>query len=648
MRITFGSPHKSIKSFPTIDLPDFVVLTGVNGAGKSHFLQALESGFLRIEEIPHNPHTRNIRRFDWSNMVPNDSGSFAGFQAKQERSQLWTQFSSIATPLLQQIQQICGQYPVLPKFTAKQLTLLTPEKLNAEGFTESESATIIQQIQNLANNVDQTLTQQFTQHDPQNRSRLLSGIRASTPLRLAAFEEEDFYENFPPTWQPVDMFQQSFARLFAEYQENKTRNKFKKFLNSEGESHRVLSEQEFLTRYGVAPWDFVNNILEIAKLNFRINAPDKFDDRPYEPNLIDQITGVRVKFNDLSSGEKILMSFALCLYYAKDNRQIVEYPQVLLFDEIDAPLHPSMTQSLLRTIETVLIGQHKIKVILTTHSPSTVALAPEESLYAMRKGEISRLAKTTKDSALSILMEGVPSLSMNYENRRQVFTESHYDAEFYEGIYDKLKPHLKPEISLAFIAAGGAKNGGCAHVRDVVNKLHDAGNKTVFGIIDWDSTNSSTDRVKVLGEGLRYSIENYILDPILVAALLFRERFVSRDDLNLTEEETHLDFARFDDSKLQGIANFVVGKVQQKLSAETAADSMECRYVGGKSIQVPRWYTAMQGHDLEGLLKTVFGDLNRFHREGDLKRAIIEKVLDDLRSLIPDCFLKTFSSIQAT
>ncbi|MDF6480583.1 hypothetical protein NLO56_24465, partial [Escherichia coli] len=167
-------------------------------------------------------------------------------------------------------------------------------------------------------------------------------------------------------------------------------------------------------------------------------------------------------------------------------------------------------------------------------------------------------------------------------------------AEFYEGIYDKLKPHLKPEISLAFIAAGGAKNGGCAHVRDVVNKLHDAGNKTVFGIIDWDSTNSSTDRVKVLGEGLRYSIENYILDPILVAALLFRERFVSRDDLNLTEEETHLDFARFDDSKLQGIANFVVGKVQQKLSAETAADSMECRYVGGKSIQVPRWYTAMQ------------------------------------------------------
>ncbi|ABC36976.1 AAA ATPase domain protein [Burkholderia thailandensis E264] len=648
MKISFGSPHKSIKSFPTVELPDFVVLTGVNGAGKSHFLQALEAGLLRIEEVPHNPHTRNIRRFDWSNMVPNDSGSFAGFQAKQERSQMWSQLSSLAAPLLPQIQQICGQYPTLSKFSVKQLTLLTPEILSAEGFTESEATAILQQIQNLTNNVDQALTQQFVQQDPQNRSRLLSGIRASTQLRLAAFEEEDFYENFPLTWQPVDMFQQSFARLFAEYQENHTRNQFKKFLNSQGENHRVFSEDEFVSRYGVAPWNFVNDILETANLSFRINAPDKFDERPYEPNLVDQITGIRVKFNDLSSGEKILMSFALCLYYAKDKRQIVEYPQVLLFDEIDAPLHPSMTQSLLRTIETVLIGQHKIKVILTTHSPSTVALAPEESLYAMRKGDTNRLVKTSKDSALSILMEGVPSLSMHYQNRRQVFTESHYDAEFYEAFYEKLKSRLIPEISLTFIAAGGAKDGGCAHVRDVVSKLHGAGNGTVFGIIDWDCVNSSADRVKVLGQGLRYSIENYIFDPILIAAFLFRERFVSREELKLTEDETHADFTRFSDDRLQGIADFVVAKVKQRLTSEVATDTIECRYVGGNSIRVPSWYMTMQGHDLEGLLKSTFDELKRFHREGDLKRAIILKVIDELRSLIPDCLLKLFSSIQAT
>ncbi|MCA8164319.1 ATP-dependent nuclease [Burkholderia cepacia] len=623
-----------------------MVLTGVNGAGKSHFLQAIETGLLRIEEIPHNPQLRNIRRFDWSNMVPNDSGSFAGFQAKQERSQMWSQLASIATPLLPQIQQICGQYPTLSKFSVKQLTLLTPEKLRNEGFTESESTSILLYIQNATNSVDQALTQQFTQQDPPNRSRLLSGIRASTQLRLAALEEEDFYENFPLTWQPVDMFQQSFARLFAEYQENHTRNQFKKFLNSEGENHRVLSDEEFSLRYGVAPWDFVNDILGSANLSFRINAPDKFDERPYEPNLVDQISGIRVKFNDLSSGEKILMSFALCLYYARDKRQIVEYPQVLLFDEIDAPLHPSMTQSLLRTIETVLIGQHKIKVILTTHSPSTVALAPEESLYAMRKGETNRLVKTSKDSALSILMAGVPTLSMSYENRRQVFTESHYDAEFYEAFYEKLKSRLTPDISLTFIAAGGAKNGGCAPVRDVVNKLYEAENKSVFGIIDWDCENVSTERVKVLGEGFRHSIENYILDPLLVAALLFRERIISRADIGLTDEETHTNFPQLQNNRLQGIANFVIDGVRNAITNNPSTDEIECRYVGGNLIRIPRWYMTTQGHELENLLKTRFPNLKQFHREGDLKRAVLSKVIDDLPSFIPDCILDIFSLIQ--
>ena len=356
MRITFLSPHKSITWLPPTDLPNFVVLTGVNGAGKSHFLQALELGHLHIDEIPHNPQTRNIRRFEWSNMVPNDSGAFAGFQAKQERSQMWNTFSSLASQFSPQLKQIVNQFPALSKYSTKELSLLTLEQLSGDGFLNSEAESIIQFVQTTSSNIDHNLSQHFIQQNPQNYPRLLSGMRAATPLKLVAFEEEDFYENFPLTWQPVDMFQQSFARLFAEYQANQTRNRFKKFLNStEGENHKVLTDEEFINRYGVAPWDFVNEIMQAANLNFRINSPDRFDDRPYEPNLTDQTTGVKVKFNDLSSGEKVLMSFALCLYYAKDNRQIVEYPQVLLFDEIDAPLHPSMTQSLLRTIQSVLI-----------------------------------------------------------------------------------------------------------------------------------------------------------------------------------------------------------------------------------------------------------------------------------------------------
>jgi energy-coupling factor transporter ATP-binding protein EcfA2 len=646
MKISLSQPYKSIRSFTETDLPDFVVVTGVNGAGKSQFLQAIENGFLRLEGIPHNPHTRNIRRFDWTNMVPNDTGAATAIQARQDRANMWSQLAAQTANLTPQLQQIAATYPALSDLSIKQLTSLTPVDLANKGFAETDAINAINTIASVSNNIDQTLTQQFIQPDPTNRPRLLASLRAATTTRLFALEEEEFYDNFPLSWQPVDMFQQSFARLFVEYQANLTQNDFKGYLNSKGQKHRIYSDDEFVQRYGIPPWDFVNKILATANLTFRINAPDQFGERPYEPTLTDQSTDTKIKFNDLSSGEKILMSFALCLYYAQDNRQIVEYPQVLLFDEIDAPLHPSMTQSLLQTIRNVLVGQHRVKVIMTTHSPSTVALAPDDSLYVMQKDSVNRLSKTAKDRALAILMTGVPSLSISYENRRQVFTESPYDAEFYEAFYEKLKSRLIPEISLTFIAAGGAKDGGCAHVRDVVSKLHGAGNGTVFGIIDWDCVNSSTDRVKVLGQGLRYSIENYIFDPILIAAFLFRERFVSREELKLTEEETHTDFTRFGDGRLQGIADFVVSKVKQQLTSEVATDTIECRYVGGNSVRVPSWYMTMQGHDLEGLLKSTFDELKRFHREGDLKRAVILKVIDELRSLIPDCLLKLFSLIQ--
>lgn len=60
-------------------------------------------------------------------------------------------------------------------------------------------------------------------------------------------------------------------------------------------------------------------------------------------------------------------------------------------------------------------------------------------------------------------------------------------------------------------------------MQEVVDKLAGFGNRYIFGIIDWDSCNNENDYVKVLGKNKRYSIENYIFDPILIAAYLFRE-----------------------------------------------------------------------------------------------------------------------------
>lgn len=651
MKLSFLKIHKSIASFPETELPNFVVLTGVNGAGKSHLLEAIENGSMQIDDIAVNNQPRPIRRFDWTNLIPQDTGAFAPYQITQERYGFWSEISQHIKEYRPQISQALQQLNRfdLDKLNISEIISLTPEKLIAGGSTPEQANQIFQAIQNVASSVDQNVTNRFIQNDPINRRRLVDLFQGNTTMPLFAFEEDDFYNYFPRSWQPVDMFQQSFSRLFADYQSNWLKNRNKYVANFDGEPVSFLTEEAFLGKYGEPPWEFVNRVLETANLDFRINQPPKYDDRPYEPILTDRIRNSQVRFNDLSSGERVLMSFALCLYYAGDRRQIVDYPKVLLFDEIDAPLHPSMTQSLLSTIQDVLVNRHGIKVILTTHSPSTVALSPEESLYAMYKTDQGRMKKSTKDQALSILTTGVPTLSIDYENRRQVFVESRYDVHFYERLYEKLREQkdLTPEISLNFIASGVGGNGNCDQVKEVVNQLEKGGNRTVYGIIDWDLTNSGNERIKVLGKEKRYSVENYILDPVLIAAFLLREKWIERSEVGLSLHETYVNFATFDSTRLQKIADFVVNKVRVNvLPALEEDDRLPCKYLGGQVINLPKWFLHTQGHDLEETLKNVFPKLRQFQKEPDLKLAIIAKVIDDVPSLIPYDLVALLQEIQ--
>lgn len=651
MKLTFVKPHKSITSLPNVELSDFVVLTGVNGAGKTHLVEAVENGSVKIDSIALNNQTRPIRLFNWSNLVPNDSGAFAPYHITQEIYGLWKEISqhiatfreicrSQVTDALKQI----GRSDLL-NTDFRRLVSITETDLMATGSNSDQAKKAFQAIQNITINTTQNITSLFVKGDV-NRQRLIDLFKQNTNILLVAYEEDDFFENFPTSWQPIDMFQQSFGRLFAEYQKNLLANEFKAFQSSKGKPSKFLSDKEFLARYGEPPWDFLNSVLETANIDFRINKPMEYEDRPYEPILTEQIRGSQVKFTDLSSGERILMAFALCLYYSEDRREFVEYPKVLLFDEIDAFLHPPMTKSLLSTIQEVLIKRHGIKVILITHSPSTVALAPEESLYLMEKLDQQRLQKTTKDRALAILTVGVPTLSIDYKNRRQVFVESQYDVQLYEQIYEKLKNRLVVEISISFISAGVGGRGNCDQVKEVVEQLYHGGNRTTYGIIDWDLKNHDSERVKVLGQGNRYSIENYILDPILVVAFLLREKWIKRSMVDLSDDITYVQLTKLDNVQLQVIADFIVNKVRTYVQPQTKEVHSLCEYIGGQTIQLPKWFLKIQGHQLETILKDIFPQLRRFQQEPQLKREILLKVIDDIPALIPKDFLLLFRKIQ--
>jgi hypothetical protein len=648
MKLLFRTPHKSILTLPVIELPSFTVLTGINGSGKSHLLEAIENNSISIEGVPPNDAKgiRPIRMFDWKSLVPQDTGAFSSAQHSGEQASLWIDLASkrstFLTPLHRQL-HASGVFG-LERYSTSQLRLLTAEDLRALGHDTNLSESTINSIKGALAKIESKVTEAFIGSDRPTRSRLVSKLSETTGVSILDLGQDEFYQALPIAWQSVDMFQQSFARIFSAYQRRWTMNELKEHAKSKGESTRPLSNTEFLAKFGSPPWEFVNELLATAGLDFRINQPYKWDDRPYEPILTDKVTGAEVRFNDLSSGERILMSFAFCIYHATDPNSHADFPRVLLFDEIDAPLHPSMTRSLLRTIESILVERHKVEVLLTSHSPSTVALAPELSVHVMAKTGPTRISKTTRDDALRVLTTGVPTLSINFENRRQIFTESSYDADYLGRVYEVCRPFLASEITLNFIGSGPRGNGNCDQVKSVVSQLSIAGNRTVLGVIDWDRKNSEAERIFVIGHGERYSIENFVLDPFLVGALLLRERVLTGADLGLDADFSYPGLPLAGQSVAQSLVNLVCTRMNSNPADNSVS---KCRYENGFIVDAPNWYLDMQGHQLEELLKGTFGGLRRFHKEPELKLAIIDLILVDFPKFVPSTLVDLLRRLQA-
>lgn len=448
-----------------------------------------------------------------------------------------------------------------------------------------------------------------------------------------------------------------------DYLLKKIQNSYNKTISQDyGRQVLFLEPDEFIKQNGLSPVEQINTALSEYDCNGYFLE--------YDPNI--QLFGIdrnniniQIKlkhkekkytttFDELSSGEKTLIALSLFIYKTRKNKII---PRVLLLDEIDSSLHPSIINRLLNVIKNLFIKEQGLKVIMATHSPTTVALSPEESIFGVNSTG-KKIEKITKDKALKVLTSGVPSFSVNYENRRQVFVESSNDVKYYEKIYQQLSSYLNPEISLSFISSGESKtdkNGGkvsnCEQVRNITEKLSKAGNRFVFGIIDWDygiNIKNSNNVIKVLGNGNRHSIENYLLDPLLLGILLLREKIVDRKDLQLEENETFIDLRGFCSKRLQIVVDFVSNKVSEVINP-TDNKMTPVKLLNGIEINIPQWYLHHHGHELENKILNTFpklGKITRGNSDSALKNEILDKVIDDIPNILSIDFLELFKSIQ--
>lgn len=619
MDINFSGKYKALKEFSLKGISNLTIITGLNGVGKSQLLNLIYSSVI-------NGVTEEKNRFP-----PNNSDyelKFENFSIEPRSTLYWR--SSGGNINIEN-----------KKFGYQDLKFIVKFLINHINGNKEENSKLLKWSDDEDHSSGKVRLRDVLN---QKKDKIIEVIEEFTGKNRIDLSPDEISYFFPEhiLLEDRDLFSQdSLEFIFYMY------------------LYKNIASRKYKLNISIdkkAPWVILNEVLESANFPYRVTSPNEdiinpiftnalndLEERNFSVDLINPEDNEKIGFNNISSGERIIASLALLLYYTQNRKQ---NKSLLILDEPDAHLHPSLTQHFFDVIQNVLIKKHKARVIMATHSPSTVALSPSDFVYVMDKSE-KIIQKSTKDKALKILTTGVPYLSINYENRRQVFVESKYDVKFYESIYLKLQKFLDSDITLNFISSGDSKanhNGNCDQVITITKTLRNSGNNFIWGLIDYDGSNNSEEYIKVIGNGERYSIENFILDPILVSSLLIREKMVNKIDYGLENDENFYDLKKFDNNRLQNIIDVFLDKI----GIDNKEISTVVKLVNGNEIKVPNDYLQYQGHSLENKIVEKFPKLNSIkkNKEDALKMAIIDKVIDDIPELTPYKFIETFEELQ--
>ncbi len=584
IKIKITREYKSLKPTDSIfELPKFTVLTGLNGSGKTHFLEAISSN--NISEVQYNDKIiKNIKYIPFNGLNPSIEIEANENIIKQFVNQVWQGFSRITTQFIKHNHYSSG---------LKQL--------------------ILNQYSN----------------QPQIKA-FIEKVFIETNKDAVSINEDDFLNNFEVAFiGNNDFFTAQFALIFKDYHIKLEDNNYNEYCKEKGKPYFIepLPADQFYKKYGQPPWEFVNKILEESNIPYKVNNPmGTRKEASFVFKLIDKEQNIEINPMDLSTGEKVLMSLALAIYNTENASGT---PELLLIDEPDAALHPSMSKRMVEVLNKNIVEESNIPTIITTHSPTTIIATEGVSIFEQKRGETIP-TRISKQTAVELLSGDIPFLKISTEKRRQVFVESKYDVIYYELLTNIYRRHGVLSAEPIFIPARTSNGSNSTDVMEVVNALFSNGNEQIYGIIDWDLKNTARDRIIVLGENSRYTIENYLLDPLLMGLFFIRENKVPITDFGDLTISTYSEVVDIDKADCQ----LIIDKVLSDLGL-MSINKKDYNLFNSWRLQITEEFNKYPGHDLEILYKTKYPFLKAYQKEYALKKDILEKVINDHHNLAP-------------
>jgi AAA15 family ATPase/GTPase len=605
MNIKYDGEYKSVSSFTWKDIPELAILTGLNGVGKSQLLELISRNL-----------STNPTDGDMVNLSP--KWTITNIELDNKGVVYWNSKGSNF-----KFEKYKFHYSDFKHMIQAVYFNIHPDKIPSNHFSSADNSYEPPRVGSDPNSA----FIRFWQILKEKMNKIMLSIAKSVQKPVGDLSMEDISYYFPEhiLLENYDIVtDDSVEMIFYIFS-------YKKLL---GEKIGKMPDE-----LGAAPWDVFNEVLEASDIAYRVNCPNELEiesifryplnehsSSSFSVKLLNPIDGKFIEFDDLSSGERMLMSLAMLLYYSQ-KRGVNK--KLLLMDEPDAHLHPSLTKKFFDVIYKILIKQYGIRVIMTTHSASTIALAPdgkECGIYEMKKNPTQIIKSKSKDETISLLSEGLVLVSSSI---RYIIVEGVTDVDFYKAVHRKLldSDKLNKDVSLAFVAGAG-KNS----VNHWSKGLREAGlSEIVKGVIDKDNGNDITDGIYRLD---RYSIENYLLDPIVVAATLstpppaLKSRGIHQGD-----EHKIIELSQHD---LQGIADEILAQVSSLISRSFPLDAEleKVEFINGKILEYPKWLLNEKGKALLPKFQECFGGPGKISPQfliTAMKRtAMIPKSLEEL------------------
>lgn len=415
--------YKSLQEgFEWNDIPPFAVITGVNGVGKTQLLEVIKGrsdrpdirGFIPqiAREITSSSGPENLifsenttqRGLSLNGLIEYVKNSDQRLVELRNLDQDVRNYQGFINNSLNQRSQTSDRVEQLQidsniQGYKEQIRNLQNRIINVNIFAYDEELKRI--AQNLSKKVDELSEEEIRQHAIDNFETL------TTVDELTTFIAN---ENL------------RYMRRVTYLSETHQR---------EEEDMLVAQERPFQTinrlfrQYGFDYFDMLNPFPHDGKLNGEIRFKGK--------------GGEEVDYNSLSSGEQAIVQFVIWSYGQdfRGNRL-----NTMVLDEPDAHLHPSMCKMMVEIFSEMSakkdVGGGGIRIIITTHSPSTVAFTPEGSLFVMQREADNKrvIIPTTTENAVEILSDGIFTFSRAMSNFTLLSSSPKQNLVFVEGKTD--------------------------------------------------------------------------------------------------------------------------------------------------------------------------------------------------------------------